>query len=933
MTPDKYRRLKPLFEQALDTPPEQRSAFILKVRLADEELGRELESLVESHSDSGDDPVRSDDPTRSMIELDKPLIRFGDLFSPEAPSFAPNEMLLDRFRIVRFIGRGGMGEVYEADDLHLGRIALKTIRTDLAGKAQVLARFRQEVQMARKVTSTSVCRIHELFPLPPGERRGAAAFLTMEFLEGVTLAERLERDGPLPLAEAEATALQLCAAVQAIHDAGVIHRDIKSRNVMLTPRNGTTQAVMMDLGLAREAAVAPEGEAGLTVPGAVLGTPQYMAPEQFEGKQATPATDIYALGVLLYEIATGKTPFRGASPMGMAVRRAKRPTPASSVREKLPRHWDAVINRCLEFDPELRYQSANDVAEALRGRRPHRVRWMVGYAAAALLVVAAVAGIARSPLLNRFGNSGGASVAQAKTMVVLPFENLGSNTANQAFCDGLQETTTSMLSQAEKLRDSVLVVPSSEVRRNQVKTIADARRVFNANLALTGSVQENAGSLQVTLNLTDAQSLRQKDSRILLVKPNEMAGLPERLAGQIDSLLGAGSALRSVKAAPGETTGDSEAYRFYIQGQGALQNRNWDEAVEDLQKAVAKDPDFTAAAAKLAEAFVRKYADNRDPKWLAQADSVLNGIGHKGQTTEVLFAQAMIWQATGEVGKADPLLRQILQAEPGNVEVWEMLADTLKVAGRNAEAEDAYQTAVRLRPGYWPAYNRLGAFYMDRLEYAKAEQAFLAGIRVSPEIPTLHSNLGALYFNLSRWNDAEHEFRESLKPKPYAPGFSNLGTVLFFEGKYDEAARQFEDATKLQPSNHIWWGNLGDARWQIAAERARALEAFQKASLLASQQLLLNPANAGVRRSYALYLAKLGRSEEARTEIEAAIRQAPEDMNVRFYAARVYADLGDLKSADSAARKCLALGYDPREVEREPDLKMLHVTGVAKGGR
>jgi predicted Zn-dependent protease len=221
----------------------------------------------------------------------------------------------------------------------------------------------------------------------------------------------------------------------------------------------------------------------------------------------------------------------------------------------------------------------------------------------------------------------------------------------------------------------------------------------------------------------------------------------------------------------------------------------------------------------------------------------------------------------------------------------------------------------------------MAAFYMNQHQYAKAEQAFTAGISVSPEIPALHSNLGALYFTLSQWEDAEREFRKALAIKPYAPGYSNLGTVLFFKGNYADAARQFEEATKLQPTNHVMWGNLGDARGQIEGERERAREAFQKAYSLASQQLVLNPEDVQLRKSYALYLAKLGRAKEAWTEIEAAIQQAPTDMNVRFYSARVYAVTGDLKRAESAAKTSITLGYDPKEVEREPDLKPLQITG------
>ncbi|HTW49482.1 MAG TPA: protein kinase [Acidobacteriaceae bacterium] len=314
--------------------------------------------------------------------------------------------MLGRFRIVRLLGRGGMGQVFEAEDLQLGRIALKTIRPDLASSTPAFDRFRREVQLARKVSGAQVCRIHDLFLIPADGQGGGSAFLTMEYLDGETLAARLQKSGAMARREALQVALDICDGLRLIHQQGVVHRDLKSANIMLCEREGQMRAVVMDFGLALDSvgdAGTPDDSTATDVPartetGAIAGTPAYMAPEQFEGKAVSPATDIYALGVVLYELLTGRQPFAADTPVGAAIRRARRPDPVSSVQHKIPRHWDRVIERCLEYEPERRYQSAEQAARALRAGpldihnlaadRPWLLR-----GAAALLLIFAVWGI------------------------------------------------------------------------------------------------------------------------------------------------------------------------------------------------------------------------------------------------------------------------------------------------------------------------------------------------------------------------------------------------------------------------------------------------------------------------------------------------------------------------------------------------------------
>jgi tetratricopeptide (TPR) repeat protein len=377
MTPENWAQLQPLFARVLELKSEERSAFIASVALEDRELGFELGELVRAHEES-------------TCSLDPRFLKLQDAL--EAHCFSEGELVVDRFRIVRFIGRGGMGEVYEAFDKQLGRVALKTIRPDLLLDEQAMQRFRLEVQLARKITSPLVSRVHELFTVPAGPGRRPLAFLTMEYLDGITLADRIRRDGRLEVKEAESIALQLCSALEAIHSVGVVHRDLKPGNIMLVESAGVVRVVVMDLGLARhvEGASSPAATAvsAVTRPGVVLGTPEFMAPEQFECRSVTAAADIYAFGLVFYSMLTGQRPFQAASPIATAVRRARRLPPASAIRSGIPKHWDKVIDRCLEYEPEQRFQNAGEITQALRteGSRVKRFRRALGRRAIVLMV-------------------------------------------------------------------------------------------------------------------------------------------------------------------------------------------------------------------------------------------------------------------------------------------------------------------------------------------------------------------------------------------------------------------------------------------------------------------------------------------------------------------------------------------------------------------
>ena len=319
------------------------------------------------------------------------------LLAPEAPALAgrtltAGEVLCGRYEIRRFMARGGMGEVYEAFDRVLGEpVALKTLALASVDRADAAERFLAEVRLARKVTHPNVCRILEL-----GVHRKDEAvpetipFFTMELLTGETLAARLVRAGRLDPAEALRILRDITAGLAAVHEAGIVHRDFKSENVFLVTTDGSERALVMDFGLALVLSPAPGGGSSHRM---LVGSVDYMAPEQVEGRRPARAWDIYALGVVAFEMITGRLPFSGDTPMATATSRIHKDAPRpSQFRPELARVWDDVIGRCLAKDPAARFSRIGDPLDALRGRpRSGSVRTRTAFGVGAAVAIALAA--------------------------------------------------------------------------------------------------------------------------------------------------------------------------------------------------------------------------------------------------------------------------------------------------------------------------------------------------------------------------------------------------------------------------------------------------------------------------------------------------------------------------------------------------------------
>ncbi len=819
-----------------------------------------------------------------------------------------------------------MGVVFTARDKKLNRIvALKFLGTRQGGPPDALARFKREAQAIAALNHPNIATLFE------AAEWDGEPFLALEFLPHGTLRDRIRPAG-LPLAEVLQYATQMGEGLEFAHAHGIVHRDIKPGNCMFSQLDILK---LVDFGLAKWS-----GAAEITHSGTMSGTVAYMAPELLRGGDATRQSDVYAFGATVYELAAGRPPFTGPRVEALIPQiLSGTPDRLSALRADLPVAFVDAVSRATARAPQDRFTSAAEFLDALgcsrRGAIPASLQATETMTSNTRAETRTGSGRWRALVLSgiALALAGGAGYrwlvpprapAEA-TLVVLPFENLGGDAANQPLCDGLQETVTSTLAHSGMADRRVMIVPSSEVRRNHILTIADARKQFKADLAITGSVQSSNETLQLTLNLSDAASQRQKDSRLIVVPASEAASLQPKLSAELSGLLGARVAVPA-SLSSGNTTRNSQAYDLYLRGRGALENRNYDQAVDFLSKSLELDPDFVPARAKLAEGYLRENLTSKDPKWLSRAEEEASRAARNGLTPDVLWVQAMIRKQTGDTEKAIQLFQKLLEMDPDNIETYPFLAETLDAAGKTAEAVKVYRKAIELRPSYWPTYTSAGDFYFRKHDYPNAEQTLLRGLSFARENYTLNLDLGALYFEQGRWEDAAKCFERSIAAKPNGMAYSNLGTVRFFEGRYDEAAREYREATRVQEANPFNWGNLGDALWQLKEQHSQAVEAYQKAALLASEQLALNPGNWRLRKSYALYLAKLGRSREAVAEIERARVQSPGDRYVQLYAGRVYATTGDTGRAAEAIRRSRELGINAGEIAREPDFGRLRDT-------
>jgi serine/threonine protein kinase/tetratricopeptide (TPR) repeat protein len=834
------------------------------------------------------------------------------------PVFSAGDLICDRYEVIRFIARGGMGEVYEVDDRELRtRIALKTVTLSRASSDRQINRFRQEIQLARKVTHPNVCRVFDLGH-HKHESHGDVLFLTMELLEGETLATFIHEHGPISCDQALPLIRQIVSGLSAAHQLGIVHRDFKPGNVMLLESAHEPIVKVTDFGLATN----PGSEKTVsTLSVEVAGTPEYMAPEQFRG-QCSARTDVYALGVTVFQMLSGQLPASHDAPFKAL---------GGDAAKRIEQRWQDAITKSLAMRPAARFATVEDFWHALSGENlaePSGWKALVAglwrhhvvTAALVLLALAAViliwAGVIPSPFSR---------LPEQKHIAVLPFQNIGNDTSNQVFAEGVAESLTSKLSQLQRYQKSFWVIPSTDARN--VRSLQEAYRDLNATLVVTGSIQHTSEGLNLTANLVDPQNHRQLASRFIHVDSTNLDQMQQHVWESVADMLDLQiSSQMKEELASGGTT-QPGAYELYEQGVGYLHRYDLDDldrAIGLFNRALAEDSQYALAYAGLGSTYASKYEQTKNPEWIELAtQNARRAVELDGQLVPVRATLARVYQQTGQMNRALVEYQRVLEEDPAVIEAEYHIGEVYEAQGKYPQAEEAYRNVISRRPGYWLGYSGLGTFYYNHGQFSKAADQFSAVIELAPDKALGYYNLGAAYMGLGRNEDAINVLKKGLTIAPSCNAWTDLGSAYMYVGRNEEAAAAMKEAADLSPHNHVMWRNLGDSYHQIPSRLADAKQAYQKALETATAQLKVNPNNTEVLSGIALYDAHLDRTKDAERYISRALELSPKNSDTLFTSALVYEIIGHRDKALRALDEAVKAGYSLDEIEKEPELRGL----------
>ncbi len=853
------------------------------------------------------------------------------------------DLLGGRYEILSLLGEGGMGAVYKAADREVERVvALKLIRPELASNPAILARFKQELLTAHQVTHKNVIRIYDL-----AEADGVK-FITMEFVEGSDLRQLLKEHGKFSPDEAVDMIRHVCMALDAAHSVGIIHRDLKPQNIM---RDKSGRILVMDFGLARS--VQSEG---MTQTGALMGTIEYMSPEQAMGKTLDQRSDLFAVGLIFYELLSGKMPFRAETAMAsLLMRNQERAVPLSEIDATVPAGLSDIVSRCLERDLERRYPNAAEIIadlDAWQGKRPvmasiimqapkqpGKIPWKWVAPGGALLLAAvlflAIPGTRRLIFPSPGGtggqtsgtNGGASAAAQAKYVAVMPFRVVGdaATVASIGYiADGLEEALSAKLFQLKELH-----VTSLDAARKLDPNMPPAQiaKQLGANMIVQGTVQGTGDNLRITVKLENVTENKTVMNEEFPGVSGDVLVLEDKIYAKLATAMQANAADAEVANAAAHPTDNADAYDLYLRGKNAMRGqfdpKNFQTAIDYFNQSLKKDPNFALAYTGLADASLRMYNVKKDPAWTDRAlTAARRAVVINDKLPEAHMTLGTVYRTTGQNNQAITELKRGLELAPNSDEAYRRLGNAYASVGQKELAIEALEKAVEINPYYWANENSLGQAYNSFGDYGRALKAFQQVVQLEPENWSGYNNVGAAYVSLGKYEDSITAFKKSLELHPDAQTYSNLATSFFSLKRYPEAVSMFEKAVEMNPSDELLMGNLADG-YRGAGELDKANATYKKAIALCSKDLLVNPRSSNLLGQMALYSAKSGDISKARELLQRAKSISPGDSELYADGATLETIANRPAEAVAELKKAMQKGKPAADVEADPEFSPL----------
>lgn len=915
--------LKEIFADAVELGGKEREEYLDRACAGDPALRLRVERLLAGGAQTGD-----------ILDADS----VGDYLSgPPVDALSAGDEI-GRFRIIRLIGKGGVGEVYEAEDAEYGRrIALKTLRPEFVTRSDFVARFHREIRLAWRVTHPNVCRVYDVGQC---DIRGAKSiFLTMELLQGETLAERL-KGGTIEPGEATGIFQQIAAGLAALHEARLVHRDLKPANVILCPSGDGLRCVITDFGLVHQ----PEPEPGnerLTLVGQVIGTPAYMSPEQLAGKNVVPQSDIYSLGIVMYEVLCGRRPFEADQIVESATQKQSRaPRPPSRVQSLDPR-WDPLIMKCLEPAIDKRPHNVQELTAQLQAialRQPETGFWAkarrafspsllprpVLYATAVVTIAAVIVPMRipaiRTPMLRQAcrkfpGVAALCELPASKDMAILPAVSTGANDEDRALASGFAQYVREAFQRLYPDPGSVCVH-----LRNDNK-LADG----GVHLVVEPAVQVSASNVVVTFTVREQGedspggplTLRKL---VVSIPRSDALRLHSEPVLQLSNLLGAQLSPAEWQGWLKLTPGHPESLLAHFTGLGYLQQEHYEDAVKAFSRAIEPGNDFAFAPAHLGlgDAYALMGNKTHDPTMELRARQAYRRAVPLDR--DFGFAGAERRWGELEAGAGNPQaaiehLSNALRFWPYDAGVQRSLAAAYEAATQDRRSEGVLRDAVLQAPHCWLTHNTLANFYSRHARFQEAERELLEVVRLAPRNATAYHNLAFDYVKAGRLDDAIEMASKSIRLEPIPLAHSTLGRAYLYRGCTSDALAHLNKAVELRPKYFILWANLSEGLYATGRESEQARTAFNRTVELTERALEADPSYALARAHLALNLARLNQRERAFAEVGRALKLAPESHDILLLATETFGVLGDHPRAFSQLERAFRTGLSLHEVE------------------